>query len=267
MISTLQVRQFLLNKAGSDSRVPRSSGTRQPDLCTWAPHPPNKLPVPASGSCCSVATLLAAEQCQPCCWQAAPSTTSFFSPPLLPRQSLLCGVRCKARRLFSFCSRLGKSEDCQDLFRSAKVFYVPNVSMKRLPPDHPALWQPFDPANKLDIIIYKRRPLSTRVLTAKFRKSKANLPATESWQRSDCTTASAGWCGSLCPLVFKSQKKRAGRGASALLGLGLCPHGSWQPFAECPGELSVGLQAAGSSCEFEQPCKAVPFQSVAFLGN
>lgn len=87
---------------------------------------------------CFTAAPLAAERCQPCRWQAASSPASPFSPPPLPRQPLLRCVRSKARRLFSFCSLSGKSEDCQDLFGSTKAFYVPSVSLKRLPPGHPA---------------------------------------------------------------------------------------------------------------------------------
>lgn len=82
--------------------------------------------------------------------------------------------------------------------------------------------------------------MSTRELRAKFGKSKANLPATELWQRWGCAPASAGWSGCLCPLAFKAQKKHAWRGASAgFVGAGGVPACVRGLPAECPGELSV----------------------------
>lgn len=102
--------------------------------------------------------------------------------------------------------------------------------------------------------------MSTSVLTAKFGKSKANLPATESWQRSDCTTSSAGWSGSFLCWFSKHKSNVLGLvPALAWLGLGLSPPLSWQPLTECPGELM------GDSCELQQLCKAVSFWSVVFL--
>lgn len=102
--------------------------------------------------------------------------------------------------------------------------------------------------------------MSTRVLTAKFGKSKANLPATESWQRSDCTTASAGWSGSLRPLVFKAQKKGARRGASTgFVRAGAVPACELAAPCRVPWGAQCVLEAAGSSCKFEQTCKAVSF--------
>lgn len=101
--------------------------------------------------------------------------------------------------------------------------------------------------------------MSTRVLAAKFGKSKANLPATESWQRSDCTTASAGWSGSLHPLVFKAQKKHARRGANTgFVGAGGVPACELAAPCRVPWGAQRGL-VAGSSRKFEQPCKAVSF--------
>lgn len=107
--------------------------------------------------------------------------------------------------------------------------------------------------------------MSTRVLTAKFGKSKANLPATESWQRSDCTTSSLGWSSSF--LCWFSKHKNNVLGlvpALAWLGLGLCLPLSWQPL-RVPWGAQWGTEAAGSSGELEQPCRAVSFWSVAFL--
>lgn len=80
--------------------------------------------------------------------------------------------------------------------------------------------------------------MSTRVLTAKFGKSKANLPATESWQIWGCSTGLAA-----CVPWFSKHKRNEALGTVpvlALLGPGVIPPVGWQPCAERPGELGVG---------------------------
>lgn len=207
-----------------------------------------------------------AEQCQPCCWQAASSATSLCSPAPLPRQPLLCCVWLKAWRLLSFCS-VRKEWGLSGTFGLCQGPLCPKCCHEKTPSWPPCPWQPFSPANKLDIIIYKRRPASTRLLRAKFGKSKANLPATESWQRSGCTTASAGSSGCLHALSFKAQKKQT---CSAWCQCRLCwgrvPGGALAALGWVPWGALCQL-GAGSSSKLGQPCKAVSFCPVSLLGD